>query len=270
MKDYAVKVENISKIYELKNKNNQYKKDKKRFYALKDVSFEIQKGDVVGILGTNGSGKSTLSLVLAGISDIDSGSVHVNGEQALISINTGLNQQLTGLENIRVKGALMGLKKKRIDEIIDDVVNFAELGDFLYQPVKKYSSGMKSRLGFSISLALNPDIFIVDEALSVGDKGFAKKCMDRMMQLRDDEGKTIFFVSHSLSQVKNFCKTGMWIEGGVLQEVGDINQVCEHYSEYVEQLNALKGKEKQKVLDEKFSKRLLPPQKKRKLFGALR
>ena len=177
MKDYAVKVENISKIYELKNKNNQYKKDKKRFYALKDVSFEIQKGDVVGILGTNGSGKSTLSLVLAGISDIDSGSVHVNGEQALISINTGLNQQLTGLENIRVKGALMGLKKKRIDEIIDDVVNFAELGDFLYQPVKKYSSGMKSRLGFSISLALNPDIFIVDEALSVGDKGFAKKCM---------------------------------------------------------------------------------------------
>ena len=195
MKDYAVKVENISKIYELKNKNNQYKKDKKRFYALKDVSFEIQKGDVVGILGTNGSGKSTLSLVLAGISDIDSGSVHVNGEQALISINTGLNQQLTGLENIRVKGALMGLKKKRIDEIIDDVVNFAELGDFLYQPVKKYSSGMKSRLGFSISLALNPDIFIVDEALSVGDKGFAKKCMDRMMQLRDDEGKTIFFVS---------------------------------------------------------------------------
>ena len=267
MKDYAVKVENISKIYELKNKNNQYKKDKKRFYALKDVSFEIQKGDVVGILGTNGSGKSTLSLVLAGISDIDSGSVHVNGEQALISINTGLNQQLTGLENIRVKGALMGLKKKRIDEIIDDVVNFAELGDFLYQPVKKYSSGMKSRLGFSISLALNPDIFIVDEALSVGDKGFAKKCMDRMMQLRDDEGKTIFFVSHSLSQVKNFCKTGMWIEGGVLQEVGDINQVCEHYSEYVEQLNALKGKEKQKVLDEKFAKRLLPPQKKRKLFS---
>ena len=114
MKDYAVKVENISKIYELKNKNNQYKKDKKRFYALKDVSFEIQKGDVVGILGTNGSGKSTLSLVLAGISDIDSGSVHVNGEQALISINTGLNQQLTGLENIRVKGALMGLKKKEL------------------------------------------------------------------------------------------------------------------------------------------------------------
>lgn len=266
MKEYAVKVENVSKIYELKNKNNQHKADKKRFYALKDVSFEIEKGDVVGILGTNGSGKSTLSLVLAGISDIDSGTVNINGEQALIAINTGLNQQLTGLENIHVKGALMGLKKKRIDEIVDDVVNFAELGDFLYQPVKKYSSGMKSRLGFSISLALNPDIFIVDEALSVGDKGFAKKCMDRMMQLRDDEGKTIFFVSHSLSQVQAFCKTGIWIEGGVLQEIGDIQTVCEHYSDYVEKLNALKGKEKQKFLDEKFEKRLLPPKEKKGFF----
>lgn len=263
MKDYAVKVDHISKVYELKNKDNQHKKDKKKFYALKDVSFEIPKGDVVGILGTNGSGKSTLSLVLSGISDIDSGTIDVNGEQALIAINTGLNQQLTGLENIHVKGALMGLKKKRIQEIIDDVIEFAELGDFLYQPVKKYSSGMKSRLGFSISLALNPDIFIVDEALSVGDKGFAKKCLDRMMQLRDDEGKTIFFVSHSLGQVRQFCKTGMWIEGGVLQELGEINEVCDHYSEYVDKLNSLSGKEKQKVLDEKFNKRLLPPQKKK-------
>lgn len=267
MKDYAVKVENISKIYELKNKNNQYKKDKKRFYALKDVSFEIPKGDVVGILGTNGSGKSTLSLVLAGISDIDSGKVDINGEQALISINTGLNLQLTGLENIHVKGALMGLKKKRIDEIVDDVISFAELGDFLYQPVKKYSSGMKSRLGFSISLALNPDIFIVDEALSVGDKGFAKKCMDRMIQLRDSEQKTIFFVSHSLSQVQNFCKTAIWIEGGILQEIGEVKSVCEQYSEYVEKLNSLKGKEKQKFLDEKFEKRLLPAQKKKGLLS---
>ena len=230
--EYAVEVENISKIYTLRNKNNQYKTDKKEFYALKDVSFKVKKGDVVGILGTNGSGKSTLSLLLSGISEINSGTMKINGEQALIAINTGLNQQLTGLENINVKGALMGLRKKRIQEITNDVIDFAELGDFLYQPVKKYSSGMKSRLGFSISLALNPDIFIVDEALSVGDKGFAKKCMKRMMKLRDEEGKTIFFISHSLSQVREFCKTGMWIEGGQLVEMGDIDKVCDDWLAY--------------------------------------
>ena len=160
--------------------------------------------------------------------------------------------------------------KKRIQEITNDVIDFAELGDFLYQPVKKYSSGMKSRLGFSISLALNPDIFIVDEALSVGDKGFVKKCMKRMMKLRDEEGKTIFFISHSLSQVREFCKTGMWIEGGQLVEMGDINKVCDDYSVYVDKLEAMSKKEKKKFLDEKFEKRLLPKKEKKgiaKLFG---
>ena len=270
-KDIAVKATHVSKIYELRNKENQHKTASKRFYALKDVSFEVKKGDVVGILGTNGSGKSTLSLLLSGISDIDEGTIEVNGEQSLVAINTGLNNQLTGLENIKVKGALLGLKKKRIEEITQDVINFAEIGDFLYQPVKKYSSGMKSRLGFAISLALNPDIFIVDEALSVGDRGFAKKCLDRMLQLRDDEGKTIFFISHSLDQVRSFCTTGMWIEGGKLVEMGEVNEVCDHYAEYVEKLNSLKGKEKQDFLEEKFEKRLLPKEKKKhflaRLFG---
>ena len=213
---YAVEMQDISKIYTLKTKNKGKKKE--QFYALKDVSFQIKKGDVVGILGTNGSGKSTLSLILAGISDHDGGKMIVNGEQALISINTGLNMQLTGEENINVKGALMG---------------------------------------FSISLALNPDIFIVDEALSVGDKGFAQKCMKRMMQLRDEENKTIFFISHSLSQVRSFCKTGMWIEGGKLVEIGDIDEVCDHYSDYVEKYNAMSEKEKKKLRDEKFAKRII-------------
>ena len=178
---------------------------------------------------------------------------------------------MTGEENINVKGALLGLSKKRIQEIKESVIEFAELGDFLYQPVKKYSSGMKSRLGFSISLALNPDIFIVDEALSVGDKGFAQKCMNRMKQLRDAENKTIFFISHSLPQVKSFCKTGMWIEGGNLVEFGDINEVCEHYSDYVDKYNALSEAEKKRVRDEKFAKRILDKPMKRsfgeKVFG---
>ncbi len=263
---YAVEVENISKIYTLRRKDNQYKAGDKQFYALKDVSFKVEKGDVVGILGTNGSGKSTLSLLLAGISEIDSGDMKINGEQALIAINTGLQPQLTGKENIDAKGALMGLRKKQIEEITNDVIDFAELGDFLYQPVKKYSSGMKSRLGFSISLALNPDIFIVDEALSVGDKGFAKKCLDRMMKLRDEDGKTIFFISHSLQQVREFCKTGMWIEGGKLRMMGDINEVCDEYAEYVDFMSAMTKKQKKKFLDEKFEERLLPKQEKKGFF----
>ena len=213
-----------------------------------------------------------MSVILSGISDIDEGDMKINGEQALISINTGLNQQLTGLENINVKGALLGFNKKRIKEITDGVIEFAELGDFLYQPVKKYSSGMKSRLGFSISLALNPDIFIVDEALSVGDKAFAEKCLKRMKKLRDEEDKTILFISHSLPQVRDFCKTGVWIEGGKLVEVGDIDTVCDHYAEYVDKLNAMGNKEKNKMLEEKFKKRLIVDHKKSfldKLFSKM-
>lgn len=259
MSDYAVKLENISKIYKLKRKDdgkNKRGQETKRFYALKDISFTVPKGEVVGILGTNGSGKSTLSLVLSGISEYDSGTMHINGEQTLVAINTGLNVQLTGLENINVKGALLGLSKKRIQEITNGVIEFAELGDFLYQPVKKYSSGMKARLGFSISLYLNPDIIIVDEALSVGDKGFAQKCLDKMDELKD-EGKTIFFISHSLQQVLGFCQKAMWIEGGKLKAYGDVEEVCKDYSEYIDYYNALSKKEKTKLRDEKFEERLL-------------
>lgn len=256
----AVEMRNVSKIYKLKKKDSK-KSENERFFALKDITLNIPKGDVVGILGTNGSGKSTLSVILSGISDIDGGEMEINGEQALISINTGLNNQLTGLENINVKGALLGLTKKRIREITDGVIEFAELGDFLYQPVKKYSSGMKARLGFSISLGLNPDIFIVDEALSVGDKGFAQKCLNRMKKLRDEEDKTILFISHSLPQVRDFCKSGIWIEGGKLVETGDIDTICDHYAAYVDKLNKLSDKEKKAMLEEKFKERLIIDEK---------
>lgn len=262
---YAVELNHVSKIYELKKKDKKEKAE--RFYALKDINLKIEEGDVVGILGTNGSGKSTISLILSGISDIDEGDMLVRGEQALISINTGLNPQLTGLENIELKGALLGLKKKRIQEITEGVIEFAELGDFLYQPVKKYSSGMKARLGFSISLSLNPDIFIVDEALSVGDKGFAKKCLNRMMKLRDEQNKTILFISHSLPQVREFCKSAVWIEGGKLVEFGDVDTVCDHYSAYVDELNSLPDKEKKARIEEKFKERLIIDNKKPSLIS---
>ncbi len=253
--EYAIEFKHVSKIYALKSKDKKYSNDK-RFYALKDINFQIPVGEVVGILGTNGSGKSTMSLVLSEISGIDEGEMIVRGEQALIAINTGLNQQLTGLENIELKGALLGLSKKRIQEITDGVIEFAEIGDFLYQPVKKYSSGMKSRLGFSINLCLNPDILIVDEALSVGDKGFAQKCIDKMKELKS-QGKTIIFISHSLPQVRDFCDTAMWIEGGMLKEYGEINEVCDHYAEYVDYYNSLSNAEKKKERDAKFEKRII-------------
>ena len=253
--EYAIEFKNVSKIYSLKSKQKGHKMNK-RFYALKDISFQIPKGEVVGVLGTNGSGKSTLSVVLAGISEVDEGQMIVEGEQALIAVNTGLNNQLTGVENIELKCAMLGLNKKRIEEIKQGVMDFAEIGDFLYQPVKKYSSGMKSRLGFSINLALNPDIMIIDEALSVGDKGFAQKCINKMTELKN-QGKTIIFVSHSLPQVRSFCTKALWIEGGMLQEYGEIDEVCDHYSNYVDYYNGLSDKEKKKIRDEKFEKRVI-------------
>lgn len=253
--EYAIEFEHVSKIYTLKSKDKKYTNDK-RFYALKDISFKIPKGEVVGILGTNGSGKSTMSLLLSEIADVDEGKMIIHGEQALIAINTGLNMQLTGLENIELKGALLGLSKQKIQSIIDGVIDFAEIGDFLYQPVKKYSSGMKSRLGFSINLCLDPDILVVDEALSVGDKGFAQKCLNKMTELKK-QGKTIVFISHTLPQVRGFCDTAMWIEGGMLKEYGDVQEVCDHYAEYVDYYNHLDKKEQTKERDRKFEHRII-------------
>ena len=255
MEEFAIHFRNVSKIYKLVGKDKKKSEDKK-FYALRQVSFQISKGEVVGILGTNGSGKSTLATILAGISEVDEGEMTVNGEQALIAINTGLNNQLTGLENIELKGALLGLRPQRVKEIIDGVAEFSELGEFLYQPVKKYSSGMRSRLGFSINLCLDPDILIIDEALSVGDKGFANKCLKRMKELKK-ENKTIVFISHSLPQVREFCDTALWIEGGEVREYGPVDPVSDHYSEYVEYLNSLSAKEKKEENERKFQKRLI-------------
>ncbi len=255
-KEIAVEFKNVSKIYSLKSKEKNHKGNQ-QFYALKDLSFTIEKGEVVGILGTNGSGKSTLSVILAGISEVDEGEVIVKGEQAMIAINVGLNLQLTGIQNIEYKGALLGLSKKRIDEIKQGVIDFAEIGDFMYQPVKKYSSGMRSRLGFAINLCLDPDVLIVDEALSVGDKGFAEKCIMKMNELRT-QGKTIVFISHALPQIRSFCTKALWIEGGFLKEYGEVEEVCDHYADYVEYYNHLSSEEKSRVRDEKFEKRIIP------------
>lgn len=252
-REYAVIFEQVSKIYALKKKNN---KGKRKFYALKDISFKINKGEVVGILGTNGSGKSTLSSIISGISSVDTGNVIINGEQALIAINTGLNNKLTGIENIEYKGALLGLSKSRIEEITEGVKDFTELGDFLYQPLKNYSSGMKSRLGFGISVYLDPDIIIIDEALSVGDSSFEGKCIKKIEEFKS-KGKTIFFVSHSLNQVKRICNKGLWIEGGKLRSYGDIEEIATAYNQHISELKHKRDEEKKKYSEEVFNSRLV-------------
>lgn len=246
----AIEFNHVSKVYKLNRKGQK----NQLFYALKDVSFTVSKGQVVGILGTNGSGKSTLAMLLSGIAAPNEGTITVNGEQALVALTTGLNPQLSGLENIEYKGALLGLSKKQIKEITEGVIEFAELGDFLYQPMKKYSSGMRARLGFSISLCLDPDIFIIDEALSVGDNVFAQKCMKKMDELKE-MGKTIVFISHSLPQVRGFCDSAIWIEGGMLMGQGECEELCDQYAEYVKEYNAMTPQEKQKARDKKFKAR---------------
>lgn len=261
-KKYAVEFKNVSKIFKLKSKDNKFKNDKnQKFYALKNISFQVEEGEVVGILGSNGSGKSTLSSILAGISEVDSGIVNIRGEQTLISINIGLNNQLTGLENIKLKGTLLGLSKQKIEDITKGVIEFAELGDFLYQPVKKYSSGMKSRLGFAISINLDPDILIIDEALSVGDSGFAAKCMRKVNEFKE-KGKTIFFISHSIGQVKEFCNKGLWIEDGVLREYGDIKEVADNYTRYINEYKKKSDEDKARFREDVFNKRLVKTHKK--------
>ena len=252
--EYAVEFKNVSKLYTLNSKSDESKS--KKFYALKDISFKVEKGEVVGFLGTNGSGKSTLFRILSGLSEPSKGEVIINGETSLIAIRSGLKNQLTGLENIKLKGALMGLTKKQIEDSIKNIVDFSELGDFIHQPVKTHPSGMKSRLGFAISINLEPDIILIDEALSVGDSAFNTKCFNKVMELKD-KGKTIFFVSHSMSEIKKFCTSAVWLEGGVIRATGDINSVADKYNVYMNDLKRKSNQEREELRQKNFNERVV-------------
>lgn len=174
------------------------------FYALRDINLEMEKGDVVGFIGINGSGKSTLSNIIAGIVPATFGDVSVNGPVSLIAVAAGLDGELTGRDNIELKCLMLGFSKKEIKYLEPVIIEFSELEKFIDQPVKSYSSGMRSRLGFAISISINPDILIIDEALSVGDKAFAEKSLAKMKEFKEQE-KTMIFVSHSIGQMKQFC-----------------------------------------------------------------
>jgi teichoic acid transport system ATP-binding protein len=219
------------------------------FYALQDISFTAKKGDVVGLIGVNGSGKSTLSNIIAGVIPPSMGTIETRGQTSLIAIASGLNNQLTGRENIELKCLMLGFSKKEIKKLEPEIIEFADIGKFIDQPVKKYSSGMKSRLGFAISVTVDPDILIVDEALSVGDQAFAQKSKNKMYSFRD-EGKTIFFVSHSIGQIKDFCNKALWLEYGEVKDYGTVEEVVPKYEKFLKEYKAMSAAE-QKQFKEK-------------------
>jgi lipopolysaccharide transport system ATP-binding protein len=237
MSDIAIKVENLTKIYHLyddpvdrlKESLHPFRKKYHRdFFALNDVSFEIKKGETVGIIGKNGAGKSTLLQVLTGVLNPTQGQVSVKGRVlALLELGAGFNPELTGVENVYFNGALLGASKEEIDHKLDSILEFADIGDFVHQPVKTYSSGMYVRLAFGVIANMDADVLIVDEALSVGDAVFTQKCM-RYIRSFQERG-TLLFVSHDTGAVQNLCKSALWLERGQIKKSGTTKSVTEAY-----------------------------------------
>lgn len=204
-----------------------------RFVALDKVTTRFERGDVMAVLGRNGSGKSTMAKIIAGVTTPTSGSVHVNGRiSAMLELTSGFDPNLTGIENIYLRALAMGIPREEADARRGDIIAFADIGEHINQPVRTYSSGMKSRLGFAVSVNVDPEILIVDEVLSVGDDIFKLKCIEKMGEIRE-QGCTILFVSHSLGTVKAFCTKGIWINGGVVQTQGEIGPVVQAYEEFL-------------------------------------
>ena len=207
------------------------KKEKKQFWALSDVSFEVKKGEVLGFVGTNGAGKSTLLKIIAGVMKPTKGTVEIGGNICpMIELGAGFDMDLTARENIFLNGAVLGYSKEFIEEKFDEIVDFSELHDFLNVPVRNFSSGMVARLAFSIATVVDPEILIVDEILSVGDIAFQDKSQKKMRSMIGG-GTTVLFVSHSIAQIKDLCDRVVWLEHGQTQEIGPANEVCEKYKQ---------------------------------------
>jgi ABC-2 type transport system ATP-binding protein len=239
--EYAIKVEQVSMSFNMASEQINHLKEYfiklvrrelffKEFIALGDISLDVRKGDVYGIVGTNGSGKSTLLKIVAGVLEPTKGTCRVNGTIApLIELGAGFDFELTARENIYLNGSLLGYSKRYIAQHFDEIVEFAELKDFLDLPMKNYSSGMVARIAFAIATVIVPDILIVDETLSVGDIFFQEKCEKRINDLIDNHHTTVLFVSHSITQVERICKNAIWIEKGRMRMKGTVTEVCEAY-----------------------------------------
>lgn len=237
-----IEVKNLSKVYNLYNKPIDRLKEaldirKKQYhttlYALNNVSFEVKKGENIGIIGTNGSGKSTLLKILTGVLTATEGEVKVNGKvSALLELGAGFNSEYTGIENIYLNGTMMGFSKEEMDKKLPVIVEFANIGEFINQPVKTYSSGMYARLAFAVAINVEPDILIVDETLSVGDTRFQIKCMNHMQKMIEG-GTTILFVSHDINAVRRFCTKALWLNKGNVMMYGESNKVADAYLDFL-------------------------------------
>lgn len=227
-KDFSIKQAFINLFTKKKKKKNEY------FWALKNVTFSVNKGDVVGLIGSNGAGKSTLLKVVSGVMKPTSGKVEVDGViSPMIELGAGFDQNLTARENIYLNGAILGYSKKFLDSKFDEIVEFSELKDFLDVPVKNFSSGMTAKLAFSIATIVEPEILIVDEILSVGDLRFQEKSKNKMMEMIKG-GTTVLYVSHSLESIKELCNKVVWLDHGQVVKMGDTKEICDEY--YKEQM----------------------------------
>lgn len=237
MKDKIIEFKNVTKIYKL------YKNDKKRFLAIffkgikyrekravNDVSFDIKRGEAVAIFGKNGAGKSTILKMITGVTYPTSGEIFVGGRvSALLELTSGFDPEFTGRENIYLKGQLCGLKDDEIKELEESIIEFAEIGEYIDQPVRTYSSGMKARLGFAVNINIRPEILIVDEALSVGDKAFRNKCLAKVNEIINHDNVTLLFVTHSVNTAKEFCRRGIVLKAGNIIYDSDIDSAIEVY-----------------------------------------
>lgn len=206
----------------------------KVFKALKGVTFDVPKGEILGICGKNGSGKSTLLRAISGIFSADKGSIDLHGNSiSLLSIGVGFQKQLTGYENIFLSGLLLGYTVEQVQEKLDEIIKFSELGDFVHKPVRSYSSGMYSKLAFSITAILETDIMLIDEVLSVGDVHFKEKSYNKMKELISDENRTVVIVSHSSKTLMSLCDRVIWIHNGLIMDQGEPKEIVKKYEEFM-------------------------------------
>jgi ABC-type polysaccharide/polyol phosphate transport system ATPase subunit len=255
-----IEVKDVVKTYKLYKKPTDRLKEsvlptKKQYHenfnALNGISFEINKGDALGILGRNGSGKSTLLKLITGVLSASSGTIKVNGRMsAILELGAGFNPEYTGRENIYLNGLMIGLNRNEIDTKMDGIIEFADIGSFIDQPVKIYSSGMFARLAFAVAINVDPDILIVDEALAVGDVRFQMKCIEKMKELKAG-GTTILFVSHATEQVKRFCNRAVWLKDGVIEAIGESSEIVDLYEDYMKYSSGDNGESNVKVADPK-------------------